>query len=165
LSRFVCSICGQEHEGLARDWAFKLPDEVWAIPESERAERARYDTDLCQLEERYFIRCILPVPLLEEDGAFCWGVWAEVEEFVFHRYLEIYEEDGSDEPRRRGKLANALRPYPRSFARPVDIQFGISTQRPTLSLLDDDDCSLAIEQRSGIASARHHEILSLLSKG
>lgn len=40
---FVCLICGKHHEGYTTDWAYKLPDEVWAIPESERSEQARFN--------------------------------------------------------------------------------------------------------------------------
>ena len=33
---YVCSVCGKEHAGLPTDWAYKLPDDLWALPEPER---------------------------------------------------------------------------------------------------------------------------------
>ncbi|MEM9970383.1 MAG: hypothetical protein AAF762_04720 [Pseudomonadota bacterium] len=72
---FTCEICGEEHGGLVTDQAYKLPDEVWAIPEAERSEKARFTDDL-------------------------------------------YEEDGSSEPRHPGILANALPPCPGSLSTP-----------------------------------------------
>lgn len=76
---FTCSICGQKHDGLLTDWAYKLPDEVWKIPEAERPEKARFNNDLCQFNDRNFIRCVLDVPLIETSANFGWGAWAEVD--------------------------------------------------------------------------------------
>ncbi len=161
---FVCAICREEHKGLITDWAYTLPDEVWAIPESQRAQRARFNTDLCQFGERYFIRCILPVPYPEADTEFGWGAWAEVAWPVFEGYLKLYDKDGSAEPAHSGTLANELRPYPGSLGAAVGIQFGDPTKRPKLSLRTGDDSLLAREQRSGIDSGRYHEVLTILRR-
>jgi hypothetical protein len=120
---FVCSVCGQTHAGLQTDEAYGLPDDVWAIPQEERASRAKFDSDLCQYGERLFIRCLLPVPFAETDGYFGWGVWVEVEQIVFRRYLDLFEADGSDEPRHVGRLANSLSVYPGMSGAKVLIQF------------------------------------------
>ena len=160
---FVCSICGEEHDGLVTDWAYSLPDEVWAIPEPERSEQAHYDNDLCQFGDRFFIRCVLPVPFREAEGAYCWGAWAEAPRPTFDRYLELYDKDAGAEPMHAGTLANALPAYPGSVGTPVRIQFGDQTKRPTLHLREDDDCQLGREQRGGIDNARYHEILDVIS--
>jgi len=158
---FKCSICGEEHEGLPTDWAYTLPDVVWEIPEEERAERARFNNDLCQMGERYFIRCMLEVPFKDAAGYFGWGVWAEVEWPVFERYLELYDEDGSSEPSAPGELANELSPYAGSLGTRVTIRFRDPKNRPTLQLKPEDATQLALDQNAGIDQARHHEILHL----
>jgi hypothetical protein len=159
---FTCSVCGQEHPGLPADWAYKLPDDVWEIPEPERQERAFFNDDFCQFGERFFIRCVLEVPFVDQDGAFAWGVWAEVDWAVFERYWKTFEEDGSSEPMRSGSLANALAPYPDISGSPVLIRFRDATKRPSLNLHADDDSILANEQRRGIDGTRHHDILACL---
>jgi hypothetical protein len=159
---FTCSICGKEHRGLATDWAYKLPDEVWAIPEAERTEKARFNSDLCQFDERNFIRCVLDVPFTHAPGSFGWGAWAEVDWPTFERYLELYDEDGTSEPAHSGTLANALPAYPGSLGSPVVIQFRDPSQRHSLYLTPEDESPLALEQRSGIDANRHHEILDLI---
>lgn len=156
---FTCASCGNDHEGDLTDRAFTLPDDVWAIPKSERSEHAKFDTDLCKFGDRYFIRCVLYVPFTFNDEAFGWGVWAEVPEDTFFRYIDIYGEDGSEEPPRRGKLANALTLYSDSNREDVTITFGNATSRPTLETLPSSRKSLAIDQRSGIDRARYHTIL------
>ncbi len=159
---FTCSICGEDHGGLVKDWAYKLPDEVWAIPEAERTEKARFNNDLCQFDDRNFIRCVLDIPLTEAVDSFGWGAWAEVEWSTFERYLELYDEDGSAEPRHLGTLANDLPAYPGSIGMPVVIQFRDPTKRPSLFLPSNDQSLLAAEQREGINDARYHEILTII---
>ena len=162
--RFTCSICGEGHEGLATDWAYGLPDEVWEMPELERAEKARFNSDLCQLGERYFIRCVLDLPFTHARGSFGWGAWAEVDWPTFERYLELYDKDGTSEPARMGTLANELLAYPRSLGSPVLVQFRDQTKRPSLYMDQKDESSLAVEQRGGIDATRYHEILSLIDR-
>ncbi len=144
------------------DWAYKLPDEVWAIPEAERTEKARFNNDLCQFDERNFIRCVLDVSFTEAPGSFGWGAWAEVDWPTFERYLELYDEDGTSEPAYLGTLANALPAYPGSLGNPVVIQFRDPSKRPSLYLTPEDESRLAREQRSGIDAIRYHEILNLI---
>ena len=147
---------------LTLDWGFELPDEVWALSEEEQAEQVRYNDDLCQWGDRFFIRCILPVPLKGADDYFGWGAWAEVETEVFERYLELYEEDGREEPPHPAKLANRLVPYPgTTLGTRVLIQFQTPDDRPTLTLLESDKSRLAQEQRDGIDADRHREIVEI----
>lgn len=112
---YICSICGEEHEGPVTDRSYTLPDIVWELPEAARSERARYNSDLCQFDGRNFIRCMLEIPFTETTGRFGWGVWAEVDLGTFDRYLELYDEDGSGEPLRSATLANELPAYPGSL--------------------------------------------------
>jgi len=159
---FQCATCGRRHAGLSRDWGFSLPDEVFALPEAELDAQVRHDDDLCQWGDRYFIRCILPVPLKGEDDYFGWGAWAEVEADVFQRYLELYEEDGREEPPHPAKLANRLAPYPgTTLGTRLLIQFQTPDERPTLLLLEGDKSRLAQEQRDGVDAARHHEFIEV----
>jgi hypothetical protein len=155
---FVCASCGKTHDGLLRDYAWKLPDIVWAIPPEQRQGAAKFTNDLCQYGERYFIRCVLPVPLIGTDDSFNWGVWAEVDWPTFERYLEIYEVDAQSEPCRIGKIANAIPGYP-EIEESVEIHFGSSSARPSLRFSAGSVHALATEQRQGIDGARHHELL------
>jgi len=50
---FVCAQCGTAHEGYPTDRGYTLPDDVWAIPESERQTLAKFTTDLCKMGGRW----------------------------------------------------------------------------------------------------------------
>ena len=158
-STFQCPQCGKNHEGLPKDLAFKLPDELWAIPESERSQLARWDTDLCQMGHRFFIRCLLPVPFAgSETDYYGWGVWAEVDREVFFRYVQVYDQDASGDPPATGTLANSIPLYGDADRSQVTIHFGSHNDRPTLRFAELSN-SLAHDQRHGLSQEKFHEIL------
>ena len=160
---FTCATCGGTHDGPIMDWAFKLPDVVWDIPQSERSERADFNSDLCEFGDRRFIRGILFVPLTHSDREFGWGAWAEVERGVYDRYVDAFKEDGSRDPLQLGTLANELPVYDSSLGTPLVIRFRDAKSRPLFVAHESVDSLLANEQREGIDEARYSEILHLLS--
>lgn len=159
--RVPCEICGEDQDSHVTDWGYRLPDVVWAIPEGERAEKARFSSDLCEYGDLNFIRCVLDMPFKDAPGSFGWGVWAEVDRSTFERYLELYDADGSTEPASEGTLANSIPACSGSLGQPVVIQFQDASKRPSLQLKYDES-QLALEQRTGIDQARYHQILSIL---
>lgn len=161
--QFVCSVCGETHDGPILDWAFKLPDEVWAIPEPERSERAQFNSDLCVFDNRQFIRGILYIPCTGSDRQFGWGAWAEVDGQLYDRYVEIYDEDGSSEPLYAGTLANELPVYDEALGTPILIRLRDSKNRPLFLVRDEIPSTLADEQRNGIDEARLSEINHMIS--
>jgi hypothetical protein len=158
-SSFVCATCGETHEGAPTDYGWKLPDEVWAIPEIERSQKAKFDSDLCQLGNRFFIRCVLKLPFTELRGYYAWGIWVEVAETDFYRYVELYSQDGRTEPPIPGSIANTIPTYPSTLGLPVAVQFQDVTNRPTVDVTPAGTHILTAEQTNGIDSQRYHEIL------
>ncbi len=156
---FVCNTCGDTHEGLPTDLAWTLPDVVWSIPEADRTSLAKFDTDRCQLGDRFFIRCILELPFREQSGYYGWGVWVELPESSFYRYVELYDEDGSSEPVVSGHLANEIPAYPSTLGLPVTVQFQDSTSRPTVNVPTTSNHALAAAQSGGIDNQQYHAIL------
>ena len=158
-TEYVCRLCGRSHSSLPTDTAYTLPDEVWAIPESERGERAKWDSDLCRLGDRYFIRCLLEVPFLDQPGYYGWGTWAEVEWPSFERYLEFYDKDGRSEEPFRATLANDLPTYGGTLGLPAFVQFRTASERPAIWFPEEAAHPLAVEVRRGMSYARFHEVL------
>ena len=156
---FVCNTCGDTHEGLPTDLAWTLPDVVWSISEADRTSLAKFDTDRCQLGDRFFIRCILELPFREQSGYYGWGVWVELPESSFYRYVELYDEDGSSEPVVSGHLANEIPAYPSTLGLPVTVQFQDSTSRPTVNVPTTSNHALAAAQFGGIDNQQYHAIL------
>lgn len=143
---------------MPRDHGWKLPDDVWAIPANEREEKAKFNSDLCQFGNRFFIRCLLKLPFNEQPDYYGWGIWIEVAEPDFYRYVEFYDNDGSAEPPVPGTVANAIPGYPPTLGLPVLVQFQNSTSRPSVTVTATDH-PIATEQSGGIDNRRYHQIL------
>ncbi|NKF24112.1 DUF2199 domain-containing protein [Solimonas marina] len=158
-SSFRCPTCGGTHDGAPTDHGWKLPDVVWNIPEEKRSSRARFNTDLCQLGDRFFIRCILKLPFNVRSGYYGWGVWVELSRDDFYRYVERYDQDGSHDPMVAGSIANKIPGYSESLGLPVMVQFQNSTSRPTVHVPKTTGHALADEQALGIDDQRYHAIL------
>ncbi|MBL8740513.1 MAG: DUF2199 domain-containing protein [Myxococcales bacterium] len=154
-----CDRCGDNVAGI-RDIAFPMPYDIAALSASERKKRAKTSSDLCSLDDRFFIRGVATVPILGSDETLRWGVWAEVSEPLFKRYLLIYRDNASGEPPVAGAMANDLRGYPPTRGHDLTIRFGTATERPQLILAKSENL-LSREQHGGIDHARLHEILAL----
>ena len=157
---FVCPHCGKTHVGWPTDQGYTLPDDVWAISEPERAARAKWTTDLCQMGERRFIRGLLQIPFTDQPGYFGWGLWVELDPSAFHRYLAVYDKDGASEPPENGRIANQLPGYDLVLGAEVSVHFRDSTQRPLIRFPGGAPGRLAREQVHGIDATRYHEILA-----
>ncbi len=157
---FTCSTCGQVHAGLPTDYGFRLPDEVHALNYLERYTKSRSNADLCTLDEsRFFLRGILPLPFQERDDRFCWGVWVEVNQATHDRYLAGFHDDALQGATGTGTLANTIPGYAETLGLEVQVEFQSGGSRPTFLFLPDAAHALADEQRSGISSKRHHDLL------
>lgn len=156
---FICAVCGQSHADAPTDTAYTLPDAVWALPPEERARKAKWTTDLCNMGELYFIRCLLEIPFTDQPGYYGWGAWVQVEKQDFGTYLGFYCKDGTDEPPIPGTLANELPTYGSTFGIPVFVRFRTSDQRPGIEFVADAVHPLAREARNGMSCGRFHEVL------
>lgn len=108
-----------------------MPDEVWNISERERNVRVQIDSDLCRLDDRYFIRGVAYIPVQGSDQCYGWGIWAEISQDNFFDYLESYKNDNSAKPRFDGWVANDIQYYANTLGLEVDVQLGDASQRPT----------------------------------
>jgi len=157
---FVCATCGQRHPGLPTDYGFRLPDDVHALSYVTRYLRSRSNADLCTLDERrYFIRGIVPLPMREAEGEFCWGVWVEVGKAIHDLYAQEFEADLSSYEVVAGRLANDIPGYGGTLGLGVEVQFQGEGSRPRFTIPATPSHALALEQRNGVSHRRHHDIL------
>jgi hypothetical protein len=153
-----CPCCGKEVELHDMDVAFGLPDAIFTLPEEQRGARAKTHTDLCSLDDRrYFIRGVVYVPVKELAANFGWGVWAEVSEETFHRYRDLYDKDGTNEPPAAGVLAN-IPPGYAEIEQPLEIHFGAPDKRPVFKPTPTES-EFYHEQIDGLPVRKWHSIV------
>jgi len=158
-AKWRCGTCNLEHEELPLDIAFQKPQQFFGIPSAEVPERVFLNEDLCVIDEKIFlVRAFLPLPIRGEEKVFGWGIWAQLHQIDFQRYIQLYQEDGSREAPFRGFIASVVPTYPETMNLPVSVQLGRPTDRPILSVIPKTH-PLYEEQTAGITLARAHEII------
>ena len=157
---YVCTQCGLPHAGLPTEWGFRKPDEINALSYLEEYRRVRINADLATLNgRRFFIRCVLPLPLIGKRDFFAWGAWVEVSRKNHHLYVEHFDDDATGLPGLTGHLANQIPGYRDTLDVEVEVELPPAGKRPSLWLPSSSTHALAQEQAKGIDMARHHEIL------
>jgi hypothetical protein len=160
--RYRCPSCAEKHEGFPA-LAYALPDVIFALPVAERDARAVVSSDLCILDDnRFFIRCVMAVPVLDCADAIEYGPWVEVDARDFGRYAVHF--NGGGHPAwaaAEGVLANA---FPASSQTTLGLSCMIradkdASQRPGVEILDASH-AIHAEQLNGIALPRAMEIVS-----
>lgn len=153
-----CPTCGKLHDELLTDIASTLPDAIWELGYLERYKRARTNPDFCTLDERrYFVRCVLPINFTDRKGFFGWGLWVEVAKKDHDRVVRDFDAKKEQKPF-KGRLANNVAQYGRTLGLEV-IGRPCAGHRPLLYTSELSKHPLAIEQRLGIDTKRHHEIV------
>ena len=154
-----CAICGRRHAPLEPTVGYVKPAAFFVVPAAERAARVKINTDLCSIDDRFFlIRGVARVPYTDvADDHFEWGLWAQVSESAFRRALELWEVDGSGEPPFDGLVSAEPPGYDGLMDHPCKVQLIDATQRPLITL-EPSDHLMCREQRDGITRRRMHEI-------
>jgi len=150
-----CGCCGKDIGDISFDKSYKMPDEVWALSEAEKNDRTQIDSDLCRLDERYFLRGVAYIPVINSEKSYGWGVWVEVSEQNFFEYVDNYENDNSSRPSFPGVVANKIPSYENTLSLTVQVQLGNETQRPTFTFIDKEHL-LTQEQVNGISIEKVH---------
>jgi len=160
-----CATCGEEHDLL--EPTFRRPDAVVSLPAGERAARVKEGDDLCAIwakadgeAHRYFVRCRLPVGLLDADGETAWGIWAEVGEADFRRIVDMWSDPNqASQPPMEAVLANRVVGYPETVGLPAKLRLTGPTTRPQLTFDRSSVHPFATECEHGVSSHRVMEWL------
>jgi hypothetical protein len=164
-----CSTCGEEHELL--DPAFARPDVIFAMSADEKMGRVLERDDVCALRgddgaaDRYFVRCTLPVRLLDAPGTSCWGLWAEVSEDDSKVIWDAWDDPEQDKlPPMRARIANRIPGYPDTIDLPVVLRLTGPKSRPELAVTRDSLHPFARECAAGVCTHRVVEWLGALDR-
>lgn len=162
--RYRCPSCREIHEGFPA-LAYELPDVIFALSEEERQARAVVSSDLCILDdERYFIRCVLVVPVNGYEEEFDYGPWVEISAADFGRYGVWFNLGTSPGWHAiAGRLANA---FPASETTTLNLACRVflpdeDDKRPTVTVTDEGH-PLHGEQVQGMSVTRATELISNL---
>jgi hypothetical protein len=163
--QWTCSRCGRAHEGLPRDWGFDAPAYWYALTPDERSTHGKLSEDLCVIQdeegEHFFIRGVLPIPIVGSKDEFTYGIWTSLSAESFKRVVELWDDPRrTEEPPYFGWLSNSILGYPETLNLKTNVHTSALELRPTI-VLESTDHPLAVEQREGMPIERLREIAEL----
>lgn len=160
--RFRCSACEELHAGVP-NFAFRMPDEVFALPRDERARRAVATDDLVLLDDkRVFVRCVIDLAIIGTDQTFGYGPWVEVDAADYARFA-VHDAAGTAPERFdiAGAVANALDgQLPDTRGVPCRVRRSESAKGRPLAIVDRSAHPIGREQADGVSVTR---LLALVS--
>jgi hypothetical protein len=157
---WICRCCGKQYNDLLLDVAFDVPGPWHALTEAEREARGMIDSDRCSIDEDFFVRGCIEIPIIDLKDVFRWGVWVSVSKPNFKLILDLWDEEiRSDQPPIFGWLCNEIRDYPTTSGLKTLVYLRNDGIRPSIKL-EPTDHPLAIEQREGITLQRVEEIVA-----
>ncbi|WP_417208298.1 DUF2199 domain-containing protein [Antarctobacter sp.] len=131
-----CPCCGRAFSGIF-DIGFDAPDD-WAYgprigDEDLEVAEDRLGAEFCRIAGRYFLRCVVTLPLRGSDDVFSFGPWVEVPEPVFRAYLATIDEATAPFPPAEGLLANTLPQFEEALGTAVTLTLPDPAQRPQVT--------------------------------
>lgn len=158
----ICEQCGIDHPVDELELSFKRPDIIAGLTTDARSSRVQENNDLAVLDgQRFFVRAVLPLAVLERARPYNLGVWVEVDQRSFERIYAIWDEvDQSNEPPFHAHLANEVPLLPQTNGLAAELQLTSASTRPSVRLAFAAH-PLAIEQFHGITLHRAHEYSSV----
>lgn len=132
---------------------FARPEPIDQIPEVERTTKVKQNKELASIGyDRFFVRTLLPIPVLDRDEPYNLGVWAEVSEETFFRIRDLWDEPEQDkEPAFPATLQNRIPHLPETCGLPVMLHLTGPTTRPRLTVPPSDH-PLHAQQCQGITA-------------
>jgi len=157
-----CSCCGKMVPANNIELTFPMPDDILNLDQKEVNEKCKFNDDIYVYnDEKYYIRCILPLPVHDTSESYCIGVWVELSLSCFNRVWDLWdEEDKTNEPLFSGLLASQIPLTENSQNSKLVVQLKGVSSRPEV-FVKDKSCSLYLEQTCGITMHRAREYSDL----
>lgn len=157
-----CSCCGKLVPDEDIELAFRKPDDIAALSDAELEARCTYTDDVCIFDgERFFVRCVIPLPVHSRSEPYSVGAWAEISMQDFQTVQALWDElDQARAPAIEGVLANQIPLTVGSLGCRIAIHLIGPATRPRISITD-ETCSVYLEQMDGIQAHRASEYSDL----
>lgn len=153
-----CSVCGRTHPQESIEIMFRLPDEAAALLEQKQEERVQANEDLCTIDgERFFVRAVLPLPVVSRTRPYNIGVWVELDRTALERIGVLWNDPKqSSEPPFSVRIANEIPSVRGSCGTTAALHLTGPATRPNVLVLP-TNVHLYEEQANGITVHRAGE--------
>lgn len=134
------------------------------MDQSERSERVSENNDIAIIDDsRFFLRAVVPVPVLGRVQPYNIGIWVEVSEPTFAEIYKLWDDPAQQNSAPFSAVAsNDIPSLPALSGLLGSLLLTGPTTRPKL-MLPDSAHPLAVEQATGIAPHRAHYYSSIFA--
>jgi hypothetical protein len=144
-----------------------VPDEYANLTEEQKLEAQIADSQCFIPPNRYFLRCVLEIPIREHHEAFLWGLWVTVHEKDFKEFDDYWSTAGKAlfVGPYKGRIANKIKEIysPSTMNLKCRIIVQPVGQRP-LIIIEEPEHPLAVQQKFGIDKALAMELARKVMK-
>lgn len=168
--RWKCGSCEKWHYGPCLDFSHSSPiywdekneakNRVGALkPPFKKLPSDYLDEDSCIINNDYFIRGIIHLPIIGTTETFRWGVWGSLKRENFQKVLTMMDDPKRVElPPMFSWLSNSIDEYPETSNLKMYAHIQEVGERPTFEL-EPTDHPLSVEYYHGITPERVKEIM------
>jgi hypothetical protein len=89
---FTCSCCGQVYDEMPLCFGTEYPDYYFSIPPDERATRVELKESLCVVDNHYFHRGRITIPIIDFEDDLVFNVWTSISEENFIKRNEQWND-------------------------------------------------------------------------
>lgn len=163
-NKFKCICCGKIYDNIPLTFGNDFPNYYFSIPEDEIEKRVEYEKSLCIIDEQYFHRVRLTIPILDYEDDLNFDIWSSISEENFIKRNEEWNnpERINSEPY-FGWLQNEIPTYQntlnlRSIA--IENEPGII---PKMKIIEENH-PLFTDQQNGISFEKAKKIVQEILK-
>jgi hypothetical protein len=92
---YACHRCGEWHDELPLAYHAEAPA-YWS-PDLAQDNESELGEEQCVVKgERFFVRGLVRLPVLDADQYFEWGVWVSLSKDSFLRMSDVWEQEGRE---------------------------------------------------------------------
>jgi len=156
-----CPCCDKQHTSLPLDWSMMAPQDFLEVPPDQRFFRTKIDQNFCGVDDKFFVRGLVELPVKEINDNLRLGAWVQVPIKQGERILKA--ENGPNSSRHgpfKGTLRSRLNLYPDT----LNLKAVLHLRDDSVPLIKIEPCEhqLHVEQRDGISVDRVIEFATAL---
>jgi hypothetical protein len=159
---YKCPCCGTIYEELPLCFGCDKPDYYWNIPENERESRIELTESLCVIDDHFFHRGSLIIPIIDYDNDLVFNIWTTISEENFRKRNELWRKAKriKEQP-----YFGWLQSHIPTYENTINIKTRAFEQKvgyiPEIEVLEDSH-PLTIDQTNGITLERAKEIVGTI---
>ena len=162
--KFKCICCGKIYDEIPLTFGSDYPNYYYSIPENEISERVEYQKSLCIIDEHFFHRVRIEIPIINYKENLNFDIWTSISEENFIKRNEDWENANriNNEPY-FGWLQNEIPTYENTLNLKTISKENEPGIIPNAKILEENN-QLQVDQQNGITLEKAIEIAQKILK-